>query len=353
MKPLAIVGVLLIVIGIAGLAIDNISFTERKTIVDAGPLKVTADEQRTVPIPTIAGVVSVVVPSQGEAHARYGVIGLTHSVGTPTDLIAITASGGLFSTTARIAENRVVWGMSSNQDLNSGGGNGVFTRPATIPMPNVTAVGSSRAMIIISPEVMDRMFYAYAADYYGATGRGDQPPVSSAIRGLILKLLKTHPNAWSLAYPPSYNAYNPAAAPAPAADDAAIDRFVAILRQYNAWNANNSAINLKRPVGRAWIEAVRQSAQGGSSESIFPQAIAVSDMLAYVVGSEQVRAQVIEGLKALGIDSINGKDLSAFVVVQPKLFPIEELPAYQDPPLDPLDFVVDGTPPDARKSSRG
>ena len=46
MKPMAIVGILLIAIGIAGLAIDNISFTERKTIVDAGPLKITADEQR-------------------------------------------------------------------------------------------------------------------------------------------------------------------------------------------------------------------------------------------------------------------------------------------------------------------
>lgn len=60
MKPMAILGVLLIVIGIAGLAIDNISFTERKTIVDADPLKVTADEQRTIPIPTIAGIVAVV-----------------------------------------------------------------------------------------------------------------------------------------------------------------------------------------------------------------------------------------------------------------------------------------------------
>jgi hypothetical protein len=60
MKPMAILGVLLIVIGIAGLAIDNISFTERKTIVDAGPIKVTADEQRTVPIPTIAGIVAVI-----------------------------------------------------------------------------------------------------------------------------------------------------------------------------------------------------------------------------------------------------------------------------------------------------
>ena len=60
MKPLAIVGVLLIVLGVAGLAIDNISFTERKTVIDAGPLKVTADEQRTIPIPTVAGVVAIV-----------------------------------------------------------------------------------------------------------------------------------------------------------------------------------------------------------------------------------------------------------------------------------------------------
>jgi hypothetical protein len=60
MKPMAIVGVLLIAIGIAGLAIDNISFTERKTIVDAGPLKITAEEHRTIPIPTIAGIVAVI-----------------------------------------------------------------------------------------------------------------------------------------------------------------------------------------------------------------------------------------------------------------------------------------------------
>jgi len=60
MKPMAIVGILLIAIGIAGLAIDNISFTERKTIVDAGPLKITADEQRNIPIPTIAGIVAII-----------------------------------------------------------------------------------------------------------------------------------------------------------------------------------------------------------------------------------------------------------------------------------------------------
>ena len=60
MRPLVIFGVLLIAIGIAGLLIDNISFTEKRVVVDAGPIKVTADQQRTLPIPSIAGVIAVI-----------------------------------------------------------------------------------------------------------------------------------------------------------------------------------------------------------------------------------------------------------------------------------------------------
>ena len=60
MRPLVIFGAMLIAIGIAGLAIDNISFTEKRTVIDAGPLKVTADQQRTIPIPSIAGVIAIV-----------------------------------------------------------------------------------------------------------------------------------------------------------------------------------------------------------------------------------------------------------------------------------------------------
>jgi hypothetical protein len=60
MRPLVIFGVLLIAIGIAGLVIDNISFTEKRVVVDAGPIKVTADQQRTIPIPSIAGVIAVI-----------------------------------------------------------------------------------------------------------------------------------------------------------------------------------------------------------------------------------------------------------------------------------------------------
>ena len=61
MKPLVLIGVILIALGVAGLAVDHISFTEKRTVIDVGPLKVTADEQRTIPIPTIAGIIAVVM----------------------------------------------------------------------------------------------------------------------------------------------------------------------------------------------------------------------------------------------------------------------------------------------------
>jgi hypothetical protein len=61
MKPLVVFGIMLIAIGVAGLIIDNISFTEKKVVIDAGPLKVTADQQRTIPIPSIAGVIAIAV----------------------------------------------------------------------------------------------------------------------------------------------------------------------------------------------------------------------------------------------------------------------------------------------------
>jgi hypothetical protein len=60
MRPLVIFGVLLIAIGIAGLLIANISFTKKEFGVDAGPIKVTAEQQHNIPIPSIAGVIAVI-----------------------------------------------------------------------------------------------------------------------------------------------------------------------------------------------------------------------------------------------------------------------------------------------------
>jgi uncharacterized membrane protein YidH (DUF202 family) len=52
---LKIVGVVLIVLGVAGLAYGGLSWTRRDTIVDAGPIEITADKTERMPLPPLAG----------------------------------------------------------------------------------------------------------------------------------------------------------------------------------------------------------------------------------------------------------------------------------------------------------
>lgn len=59
MKPIALLGVALIVLGVAGLFFSRISWTETKPVAKVGPLEVNAQEDHSVWIPTAAGVVSV------------------------------------------------------------------------------------------------------------------------------------------------------------------------------------------------------------------------------------------------------------------------------------------------------
>ena len=59
MKPIATLGIVLIVLGIAGLFFSRISWTETKPVVKVGPLEVNSQEDHTVWIPTAAGVVAV------------------------------------------------------------------------------------------------------------------------------------------------------------------------------------------------------------------------------------------------------------------------------------------------------
>ena len=60
MRNLMPIGVVLVVLGIAGLVVQNVNFTETKKVVDIGPLHVTSQEDHNVPIPTIAGIAAVV-----------------------------------------------------------------------------------------------------------------------------------------------------------------------------------------------------------------------------------------------------------------------------------------------------
>jgi len=60
MKPLGIVGIILIAIGIIALAYGGFSYTTREKVIDAGPLQVSADKQKTVPLPPILGGICLV-----------------------------------------------------------------------------------------------------------------------------------------------------------------------------------------------------------------------------------------------------------------------------------------------------
>jgi hypothetical protein len=60
MRNLMWIGVLLVILGIAGLVMDYVTVTETRTVAEVGPLELQSEEERNIPIPTIAGIVAVV-----------------------------------------------------------------------------------------------------------------------------------------------------------------------------------------------------------------------------------------------------------------------------------------------------
>ena len=59
MKPVAILGLMLIVVGIDGLLVSHVSWTETKPVVDLGLFQIDSHQNHTVWIPTAAGVMAV------------------------------------------------------------------------------------------------------------------------------------------------------------------------------------------------------------------------------------------------------------------------------------------------------
>ena len=60
MRPGAIVGLVLIVLGVLGLALGGFSFTQKEKVLDVGPVEATADDKETVAIPPLLGVLAIV-----------------------------------------------------------------------------------------------------------------------------------------------------------------------------------------------------------------------------------------------------------------------------------------------------
>jgi hypothetical protein len=59
MKPITIVGALLLVLGLVALVYQGVTYTSRETVLDIGPVHATADREKTLPLPPLVGIVAV------------------------------------------------------------------------------------------------------------------------------------------------------------------------------------------------------------------------------------------------------------------------------------------------------
>ena len=55
MKPMTLIGVLLIVLGVVALAYQGITYTTREKVVDLGPIQATKETTKTIPLPPVLG----------------------------------------------------------------------------------------------------------------------------------------------------------------------------------------------------------------------------------------------------------------------------------------------------------
>jgi len=60
MRGLTLIGLVLIVGGIAALAVPYITYTEKERVVDVGPIKIDSNETKHFPISQIAAVAALV-----------------------------------------------------------------------------------------------------------------------------------------------------------------------------------------------------------------------------------------------------------------------------------------------------
>jgi hypothetical protein len=60
MKTNTLIAVILIAVGIVAFAYQGISYTTKEKVVDLGPIQLSADKTRTLPLPPIVGAIALV-----------------------------------------------------------------------------------------------------------------------------------------------------------------------------------------------------------------------------------------------------------------------------------------------------
>ena len=59
MRPIAILGIILIIFGVFVFASEGITYTKTEKILDLGPIEATAKHRKTIPISPVAGGIAV------------------------------------------------------------------------------------------------------------------------------------------------------------------------------------------------------------------------------------------------------------------------------------------------------
>lgn len=60
MKPIMLVGILLVILGVLALAYQGISYTRHEKVIDVGPIHVTTGTQERIPLSPILGGLALV-----------------------------------------------------------------------------------------------------------------------------------------------------------------------------------------------------------------------------------------------------------------------------------------------------
>jgi hypothetical protein len=61
MKPISILAIVLIVLGLAALAYQGVTYTTKEKVLDIGPISATAERTKWIPLPAVAAGVALLV----------------------------------------------------------------------------------------------------------------------------------------------------------------------------------------------------------------------------------------------------------------------------------------------------
>lgn len=59
MKPITLIGIALIVLGVVAFAYQGITYTSREKVIDLGPIQASADTKKTIPLSPLLGGLSL------------------------------------------------------------------------------------------------------------------------------------------------------------------------------------------------------------------------------------------------------------------------------------------------------